>query len=202
MWSCFQKDNREVGWVRRDTRLTIDRLYYYGLGTRFGASRPFDHGIHARSIAFCTFRRHFLGQAWLWTTVFFLACLKNTVDVWWCARPTLAPEKVHIWATYTLAGVARLLPSLRVGRLDLSSARVTFLKRKNPSHPGGKMLVWITYCENEATSVCLQVRVPREWSSRQRGYMGAICIATERSAELQTSIQQAHHYRTDKWIKL
>ena len=38
---------------------------------------------------------------------FFSSCLKNTVDVWWCARPTLAPDlKVQIWATFTLAGVA------------------------------------------------------------------------------------------------
>ena len=39
----------------------IDRLYYYGLGTRFGASRPFDH---ARSIAFRTFLRHFPAPVW------------------------------------------------------------------------------------------------------------------------------------------
>ena len=27
---------------------------------------------------------------WLWTTVYSSACLKDTVNVWWCARPTLA----------------------------------------------------------------------------------------------------------------
>ena len=47
---------------------TIDQLYYHGPGTRFGASRPFDH---AKSIDFCTFLRHFLGLEWLWTTGFF-----------------------------------------------------------------------------------------------------------------------------------
>ena len=52
----------------------IDRLYYYSPGTRFGASRPFDH---ARSIAFCTFLRHFLGVAWLWATAFFFSLLEK-----------------------------------------------------------------------------------------------------------------------------
>ena len=46
----------------------IDRLYYYGLGTRFGTSRPFDH---ARSIAFCTFLRHFLGSSMALNDCFF-----------------------------------------------------------------------------------------------------------------------------------
>ena len=46
----------------------IDRLYYYGPGTRFGASRLFDR---ARSITFCAFLRHFLCLVWLWTTVLF-----------------------------------------------------------------------------------------------------------------------------------
>ena len=52
----------------------IDRLFYYGPGTRFGASRPFDC---ARSIAFCTFLRHFLCLAWLWMTVFFFSLLER-----------------------------------------------------------------------------------------------------------------------------
>ena len=56
----------------------------------------------------------------------FSASLKDTVDVWWCARPALGQEKVQIGATFTLAGVASLLQSLRVSRLDLSSARATF----------------------------------------------------------------------------
>ena len=42
--------------------LIIDRLYYYGPGTRFRASRPFDR---ARSIAFRTFLNHFLCLVWL-----------------------------------------------------------------------------------------------------------------------------------------
>ena len=52
----------------------IVRLYYYSPGTRFGASRPFDH---TRSIAFCTFLRHFLGLAWLWATAFFFSLLEK-----------------------------------------------------------------------------------------------------------------------------
>ena len=87
-------------------------------------------------------------------------------DVLWA----LELEKAKIWATFTLVGVAGLLPSLRVSCLDLSSARATF-KRNNPSQTGGKMLVWIIKCENGATSVCLQVGVPRGWSSRK-----AMCI--------------------------
>ena len=132
-------------------------------GTRFGASPAvwsctkhcFLHFSEALSWPGMGFERLF----------FFSACLKDTVDVWWCTPPALALEKVQIWATFTLAGVASLSPSLRVSCLDLSPARSTF-KMNNPSHAGGKLLVWIK-CENGATSVCLQVRVPREWSSRQ-----------------------------------
>ena len=61
---------------------SIDRLYYYGPGTRFGASRPFDH---AKSVAFCTFLRHFRGLEWLWTTVFFSASLKDNRCLMMCS---------------------------------------------------------------------------------------------------------------------
>ena len=46
------------------------------------------------------------------------------------------------WSDFHPCGVASLLQSLRVSRLDLSSARATF-QRNNKSHAGGKMLVWI-----------------------------------------------------------
>ena len=56
-----------------------------------------------------------------------------------------------------------------------------------------KTLVWnlIIKGENGATSLCLQVRVPREWSSRQAACIDglATCIATEHSPELQKSTQ-------------
>ena len=54
---------------------------------------------------------------------FFSACLKYTVNVWWCARLTLALEKFQIWAIFTLAEVASLSQSPQVSRLDLSSGR-------------------------------------------------------------------------------
>ena len=60
--------------VMRRRQNSTDQLYYFSPGTRFGASRPFDL---ARSIAFCSFLRPFLGLAWLWTNVFFFSLLER-----------------------------------------------------------------------------------------------------------------------------
>ena len=77
-WSCLcvVQEIRNAAFSKsgQPFRFSIDRLYYYGSGTKFGASWPFDH---ARSIAVCTFPRHFLGLAWLWTTVFFFSLLER-----------------------------------------------------------------------------------------------------------------------------
>ena len=128
---------------------------------RFGASRPFDH---ARSIAFCTF----LSLAWLWTTVFFSACLKDTVDVWWCTRTKLALEKVQICILsdfHPFRSRLSLAITVTPGQLSWPEppGRAKF-KRNNPSHSvrnaslkySNKMRKW---------NVCLQVRIPQQWSS-------------------------------------
>ena len=79
---------------------------------------------------------------------FFSACLKDTVDVWWCARPMLALEKVRIWATFTLARVAESLaiapgqlywPELRTG--DIQEEQSISRWRKNATL-NNKMREW------------------------------------------------------------
>ena len=114
----------------------IDRLYYYGPGTRFGASRPFDH---ARSIAFCTFLRHFLGPAWLWTTVFFQLAWKTgsmfddvLVQRWHRKKSRLERLKFHpCWSRQSLAIAPgqSSWPKLRKGAIQEEQIYLTLEKK-------------------------------------------------------------------------
>ena len=74
---------------------------------------------------------------------FFFSLLEKHNQCLMMCSSGVGTGKVQIGATFTLAGVASLSQSLRVSRLDLSSARATF-KRNNLSHAGRKMLVWRT----------------------------------------------------------
>ena len=131
----------------------IDRLYYYGLGTRFGASRPFEH---ARSIDFCTFWRTFLAWHGFERLSFFFSLLERhnrclvmcSSNVGTGKSPGLSD--FHPYRSRQSLAIA--LGQSSWPQAWLSSARTT-LKRNNPSHAGGEMLVWIINCENGATSV-------------------------------------------------
>ena len=116
----------------------IDRLYYYGLGTRFGASRPFDH---ARSIAFCSFLRHFLCLECLWTTViFFHRAWKHSRWLVMCSSNVGTQESPGLSDFHP----CRSRRSLAIA-LDLSSAMVTYIKLQEEQSilRWKKMLVWI-----------------------------------------------------------
>ena len=67
----FHRRKRSVPSKARPTMLAFSSNY--GTGTRFGASRPFDH---ARSIAFCTFLRHILGSSMALNDWFFFSLLE------------------------------------------------------------------------------------------------------------------------------
>ena len=108
-------------WTTGFGAFAIDRLYYYGPGTRFGASRPFD--CKKRCFPAVLFWGTFVALNGFERLFFFFQLAWKTVDVWWCAPQALAQEKVQIGATFTLAGVASLSQSLRVSRLDQAELR-------------------------------------------------------------------------------
>ena len=150
---------------------SIDRLYYYGLGTRFGASWPFDH---AKSVAFCTFLRYFLGIAWLCTTVFFFSLLERHSR---CLISDVLVQRWH-WKKSRLErfyrvtpGVTSLLQSLRVS-LDLTSVRATFM-RNNLSCAGGKTPVWIVKL-NPLRAIHTWIRRTRRIRLHKKGWF-SIC---------------------------
>ena len=117
------------------------------------------------SIAFCTFRRHFLGWAWLWTTVFFLQLARNTQSTfgdvlaqrWHWKKSRFERLSAH-------AEVASLLPSLWVSRLDLSSTRA-IQKEKSISRWRKNASFDNTLREWSDERLSSSAR-PREWSSR------------------------------------
>ena len=180
---------------------TIDRLYYYGLGTRFGASRPFDHG---RSIAFCTFLRHFLDSSMALNDCFFFSLLERH-------RQCLVMCSSNV-GTGKKSRFERLspLPESPVSRNCSRSVVLPWAPQGR--HSRGtiyptleKMLVWLIKSQNGAISICLQkkkkkkkrkekkTRVPREWSSEAGSMHRWVGYVSPNKHTI---------YRTDTGIKL
>ena len=164
------------------------------------ASQPLHH---ARRIAFCTFLRHFLGLAWLWTTVFFFSLLERHGRCLVMCSYSVGTGKSSDLRDFQPCRSRQSL-AITPGQLYWPELRKGDIQEEKSISCWRKKLVQarnlIIKCENGATSVCLQVWVPREQSSKQAVCIDsglATCIATERLPELQKSIQtkKAHHFQ-------
>ena len=159
---------------------------------------------------FCTFLRHFLGLAWLWTTVFFFSLLERHSR--WLM---MCSSSAGTWKESRFERLSPLL-ELPVSRHCSGSCRImAVVLTWAPQGWHSRRTIHITLGENasldnknartERQDVCLQVRVPRESAvifeaGSVHRLVGYTCIATEHSPELQRSIptKQAHHLQNRK----